>query len=163
MLPPVELVAACIPGGEGSPAPQAGEVVVFPEHFACGFGLPASDFFFGFLEHFDMQLHHLEANTVLQLAAYVTLCEGFLGIEPRLDLWRRLFFFKQQSVPDGTAGSKRMTDCGAALIHHRTASGFPKLPLQDSVKKWQKGFFYVNNVDPKNDCINLLPFAITPR
>ncbi|KAE8810949.1 hypothetical protein D1007_12304 [Hordeum vulgare] len=112
--------------------------------------------------HFGLQQHHLAANTVLQLAAYITLYEGFLGIELRLDLWRRLFFFKQQSVPDGTVGTKRMTVYDATLVHHRTLSGFPKLPLQDSVKNWQKGFFYMKNVDPKNDCINLPPFVIEP-
>ncbi|KAE8778293.1 hypothetical protein D1007_48804 [Hordeum vulgare] len=39
-------------------------------------------------------------------------------------------------------------------------SGFPQLPLQDSMKKWQKGFFYVKNIDPSRDYINLPPFAI---
>ncbi|KAE8807041.1 hypothetical protein D1007_16720 [Hordeum vulgare] len=163
MLPPAELVAACIPGGEGSPAPQAGEVVVITEHFTRRFGLPASDFFSGFLAHFGLQTHHPVANVVLQLAAYVTLCKGFLGIEPRMDLWCRLFFFKHQSVLDGTVGSKRMTDCSAALVHHRTASGFPKLPLQESVNKWQNGFFYMKNIDPKNDYINMPPFTIATK
>ncbi|KAE8798128.1 hypothetical protein D1007_26597 [Hordeum vulgare] len=162
MLPPVEIVAARIPGREVSPVPQAGEVVVFTKHFARGFGLPASNFFSSFLAHFSLQPHHLAANAVLQLAAYITLCQGFLGIEPRLDHWRRLFFFKQRSVSDGTVGRKRMTNCGAALVHHWTTSGFPKLPLQESVKKWQKGFFYVKSAYPKNDCINRPPFIIAP-
>ncbi|KAE8774749.1 hypothetical protein D1007_52809 [Hordeum vulgare] len=86
MLPPVELVAVQLPWGEGSPTPQAGEVVVFTEHFANGFGLPASDFFSRFLVHFGLQPHHLAANDILQLAAFVTLYESFLGIKPRLDL-----------------------------------------------------------------------------
>ncbi|KAE8789015.1 hypothetical protein D1007_36877 [Hordeum vulgare] len=92
--------------------------------------------------------HHLAPNAFLKLSAYVTLCEGFVGIEPRLDLWQKLFFFKQQSTPTDDPDVKKMTPCGAALVHHRSASGFPKLPLQDSVKKWQRGFFYVKNVDP---------------
>ncbi|KAE8768869.1 hypothetical protein D1007_59614 [Hordeum vulgare] len=57
---------------------------------------------------------------------------------------------------------KPMTPCGAALVHHRTTSGFPQMPLQDSIKMWHKGFFYVKNVDPSHDSINLPPFAITP-
>ncbi|KAE8791241.1 hypothetical protein D1007_34323 [Hordeum vulgare] len=163
MLPPAKLVAVRLPGGEGSLTPQDGEVVVFTEHCFRGFGLPVSDFFSRFLVHFGLQPHHFAANAILQLASFVTLCEGFLGIEPRLYLWHQLFFFKQQLVLGDALGTMKMTPCGASLVHHRTASGFPKLPLQYSVKKWQKGFCYVKNVDLENDCINLPPpFVIAP-
>ncbi|KAE8780205.1 hypothetical protein D1007_46695 [Hordeum vulgare] len=57
-------------------------------------------------------------------------------------------------------GPRAMTSCGAALVHHRMSSDFPQIPLQDSIKMWQKGFFYVKNVDPSRDCINLPPFVI---
>ncbi|KAE8820003.1 hypothetical protein D1007_01968 [Hordeum vulgare] len=87
-LPPMEFVTVSIPRAENSPAPQADEVVVFTEHFARGFGFPTSDFFFNFPTPFGLQSHPLASNVVLELAAYVTLCKGFLGIEPRLDVWR---------------------------------------------------------------------------
>ncbi|KAE8816174.1 hypothetical protein D1007_06292 [Hordeum vulgare] len=98
MLPPAYLVVARVPGAEAAPTPEKGEVVVFEEHFYHGFGLPASDFFARFLTIFGLQPHHLAPNAILQLAAFVVLCEGFMGIEPRLDIWRKFFFFKQQSV-----------------------------------------------------------------
>ncbi|KAE8771456.1 hypothetical protein D1007_56659 [Hordeum vulgare] len=147
---------------EGSPSPEAGEAVLFVEHFACEFGLPAIVFLSGFLTHFGLQPHHLAANVVLQLAAYVTLCESFLGVESGLDMWCQLFYLKQQWVPGGTTGNKQMPDYGVSLVHHRTASGFPKIPFQDSVKKRQKGFLYMNNIDPKNDNINLPHFVLVP-
>ncbi|KAI4993328.1 hypothetical protein ZWY2020_007641 [Hordeum vulgare] len=59
-------------------------------------------------------------------------------------------------------GSRPMTPCGAALVHHRMKSGFPQMPLQDSMKKWQRGFFYVKNASPNRDAINMPPFAIEP-
>ena len=37
---------------------------------------------------------------------------------------------------------------------------FPKIPLEDSAKKWQNSFFYVRN--PGADRINLSAFAIAP-
>ncbi|KAE8807878.1 hypothetical protein D1007_15697 [Hordeum vulgare] len=126
-LPPVELVAVRVPRVENSSAPQDGEVVVFAEHFARGLGLLVNRFFFRFLTHYDLQPHHLAANAVLQLSAFVTLCESFLGIEQRLDLWCRLFFFKQLSVTHKATDEKRMTLCGAVLIYHRFRSAFPKL------------------------------------
>jgi hypothetical protein len=47
----------------------------------------------------------------------------------------------------------------AALIYHRSAAGFPKVPLPDTSKKWQETFFYMKNVNPEEDLINLPPFV----
>ncbi|KAE8810670.1 hypothetical protein D1007_12598 [Hordeum vulgare] len=99
LLPPASQVSVRLPRSETAPAPAAGEVVVFVEHFYRGFGLPASSFFTEWLQFFGLQPHHLTPNAILQLAAFVVQCEGFVGIEPRVDLWRNLFFFKQQSWP----------------------------------------------------------------
>ncbi|KAE8815377.1 hypothetical protein D1007_07222 [Hordeum vulgare] len=142
MLPPASLVTVRIPEAETAPTPQEGEIVVFDEHFYRGFGLPASTFFPNFLTFFGLQPHHLAPNAILQLASFVILCEGFLGIEPRLDLWQSLFFLKQQSVKMDKAkvekldGPRPMTPCGAALLYHRSKSGFPQMPLQESIKQW---------------------------
>ncbi|KAE8818800.1 hypothetical protein D1007_03401 [Hordeum vulgare] len=51
-----------------------------------GFGLRASSFFSEWLHFFSLQPHHMAQNAILQLSAFLVLCEGFLGIEPRLDL-----------------------------------------------------------------------------
>ncbi|KAE8784582.1 hypothetical protein D1007_41818 [Hordeum vulgare] len=157
-LPPDELVAVRVPGAQNSTAPRDGEVVVFAEHFARGLGLPTSRFCSRFLTHYGMQLHHLSPNVVLQLAAFITLCEGFLGIEPCLDLWRRLFFFKQSSVTNKATDEKQMSPCGVALVYHFSGSGFPHLPVHDSMKNWQRGFFYVKNINSVNDHINMSAF-----
>ncbi|KAE8784298.1 wall-associated receptor kinase 3 [Hordeum vulgare] len=77
MLPSASLFAARVPREENSPDPREGEVVVFAEHFTRGIGLPARCYFARFLTHYGMQPHHLAANVVLQLSAFVTLCEGF--------------------------------------------------------------------------------------
>ena len=46
-----------MPTGEQAPAPLLGERVVFLEHFARGFGLPASNFFSQFLQKFYLHQH----------------------------------------------------------------------------------------------------------
>ncbi|KAE8789209.1 hypothetical protein D1007_36698 [Hordeum vulgare] len=98
LLLPASQVLVRLPSTETAPAPAAGEVVVFVEHFYRGFGLPASSFFAEWLHFFGLQPHHLAPNAILQLAAFMVLCEGFMGIEPRVELWCSLFFFKQQSI-----------------------------------------------------------------
>ncbi|KAE8818325.1 hypothetical protein D1007_03959 [Hordeum vulgare] len=140
MLPPASQVSMRIPGAETAPTPEDGEIIVFDEHFYRGFGLPASTFFSNWLICFGLHPHHLAPNAILQLSAFVILCEGFLGIEPRLDLWQSLFFFKQQSKKmdkaelEKLAGPRPMTPCAAVLVHHRLKSGFPHMLLQESIK-----------------------------
>ncbi|KAE8802770.1 hypothetical protein D1007_21417 [Hordeum vulgare] len=168
LLPPASQVLVRIPDAETAPTPAMGEVVVFNEHFYRGFGLPASAFFSEWLHFFGLQPHHLAPNAILQLSAFVVLCQGFVGIEPRVDLWHSLFFFKQQSIAmekseiEKLAGPRPMTPCGAALVHHRSKSGFPQLLLHESIKQWQRGFFYVKNADPAQDALNMPPFNIDP-
>ena len=65
LLPPASQVSVRLPSSETAPAPAAGEVVVFVEHFYRGFGLPASSFFAEWLQFFGLQPHHLASNTIL--------------------------------------------------------------------------------------------------
>ena len=113
-----------LPRGEQRPQPQAMERVVFLTHFERGFGLPASTFFCMFLEFFGLQQHHLGAGAIVQLSGFVTLCEGYLGVEPTIDLWARFFSLKQQGPSAG-----EFADCGTAVISKRPGADFPKIPL----------------------------------
>ena len=79
------------PEREISPAPEEDERVIFRSHCLRGFGLPASGFFRSFLEFYHLQPHHLTPNAVMLLSAFVTLCEGFLGVLPTLELWGEFF------------------------------------------------------------------------
>jgi hypothetical protein len=47
-------VACWLPAGEIVLAPESGERVVFISHFERGFGLPAFDFFWDFLDTYDL-------------------------------------------------------------------------------------------------------------
>ena len=38
-----------------------------------------------------MELQHLNPNGIQHIAAFVALCEGFLGISPHFDLWWYFF------------------------------------------------------------------------
>ena len=80
-----------IPGEETTPAPESSEFVVFSAHFDRGFGLPASNFFRQFLDHYHLQPHHLPANAFTQLSAYVTFMEAYAGLWPSLEAWAKFF------------------------------------------------------------------------
>ena len=94
-LPRETNVGVRLPRGEQRPRPEGQERVIFLTHFERRLGLPVSTFFRAFLEFFGLQLHHLGAGAIVQLSGFVTLCEGYLGVEPTIDLWARFFSLKQ--------------------------------------------------------------------
>jgi hypothetical protein len=51
-----------------------------------GFGVPSHRFFRLLLQFYNMELHHLTPSGILHIAAFVTLCEAYMGIEPHFDL-----------------------------------------------------------------------------
>jgi hypothetical protein len=91
-------VACRLPAGETVPAPEPNERVVFISHFERGFALPVSDFFWDFLNHYDLQPHHLPANAVMILSAFAAFCEGYAGIEPFVQAWAKYFQLCKQSA-----------------------------------------------------------------
>ena len=137
---------------EITPAPEEVERVIFRSHFLRGLGLPASAFFRSFLDFYQLQPHHLTPNTVVLLSAFVTLCEGFLGILPTLELWGEFFQSKLGTPMQGVPAQS-----GAFIAMRRSAADnpFPVITLIQSVKRWQKSYFYVKNVAPQGDYVNL--------
>ena len=154
-----EGVECRIPGNEIEPDPREGEYVVFTSHFERGFGLPISDFLKQFMEHYHLQPHHLPANAMVLLSSAVTLSEGFLGLLPTIEFWAKYHTFRTQVKPDPNSnGDKEMVQCGAAALSPRRFSILPRVKGSDSVKMWQRSFFYVKNSTP-TDKIRLPEYA----
>jgi hypothetical protein len=80
MIPLEDLVRCRPSGGERVPAFEPGEVLVFFDHFRMGFALPASSFLRQILDHVHLQPHHIGANAMMNLFAFATLYEAYLGI-----------------------------------------------------------------------------------
>ncbi|KAM0860213.1 hypothetical protein ACQ4PT_046680 [Festuca glaucescens] len=151
-----EGVATRLPGEEIVSVVEPGERVVFVAHFDRGFGLPANAFFRAFLEFFGLQPHHLPVNAYVTLSCYAAFCEGYAGLWPDVDFWSRLFYIKAQTT------DSKLRACGAASLYACRDVSFPKIPMVDSVKKWQTTFFYVKNENLAKDLLNLPEFSPAP-
>ena len=121
--------------------------------------MPASGFFRSFLEFHGLQSHHLTPNTVVLLSAFTTLCEGFLGVLPTLELWGEFFASKLGRQVAGIPAQ-----CGAYIaVRCPTADNpFPPISLIKSVKMWQRSYFYVKIVFARGDWVNLPSFEVGP-
>lgn len=69
-------------GDEEEPTPLAGYVVSFTSIHEQGFGVPASRFMQALLHHYRVELHNFNPNSITEVAIFVAICEGYLGIEP---------------------------------------------------------------------------------
>lgn len=75
-----------------------------------------------------------------QLAGFVDICEGFLGIKPNKDLFRRMFEVKSRKV---RSSDKELTLMGRLNIQmlSRLSSSYPSLPLKNLNQGWHANWF----------------------
>jgi hypothetical protein len=72
--------------GEDILTPNTNESVVFASFFQHGFSLPVCDFLSRLLDHYQIELVHLNPNSILQIAIFIHLCDIFLRIPPNFPL-----------------------------------------------------------------------------
>src|SRR4051812_39509971 len=121
-LPTMEGLAwRAAPAGEVTPSPQAGEKVYLKDQLVRGVSLPISHFFLSVLNHFKVQPHNLSPNSILVLSNFVTLCEGYLGIRPRLDLFVYFFTVKREDRHI----REELRNCGTISFKIRPGRRFP--------------------------------------
>jgi len=79
------------PRSETTPNPPSGYVVSLAWLHERGFGVPASRLIRALCHHYRVKLHNFAPNAISQVAVFVAVCEGYLGIPVHWDLWRHLF------------------------------------------------------------------------
>jgi hypothetical protein len=65
-----------------SPVPVEGYVVAFMEFYGWEFIVPSHRFLYSLLQYYSLELHHLIPSVILHIAAFVTLCEAYMGLTP---------------------------------------------------------------------------------
>src|SRR4051812_25362734 len=138
-LPATEgLVWRAAPVGEVTLSPQAGEKVYLKAHLVRGVSLPISHFFLSVLNNNRVQPHNLSPNSILVLSNFETLCEGYLGIRPRLDLFVYFFTVKREA----RHSKEELRNCGTISFKIRPGRRFPDIVGHESCKSWQRTYFY---------------------
>lgn len=130
------------------PAPPACYIISFSSFHVRGLATPCHRFLHALLHYYRIELQHLNPNGIQRIAAFVALCEGYLGIMPHFDLWRYFFAVIMQ----WTKGSDGQPDChrpmGCASIHlwnHRVQE-YVSMHLVSSNKGWHPEWFYLKNM-----------------
>jgi hypothetical protein len=80
--------------GEEFPSKDMDQTVMFKSFYEKGFALPTGAFFHGLLHFYGLEVTHLKPNLITQIAIFIHLCEGYLGIAPHFNLWQALYRLK---------------------------------------------------------------------
>jgi hypothetical protein len=139
-----------------TPTSPPGYMVSFIPFHERGFGVPASRFMRALLHYYGVELHNFNPNSIVQAAIFTAVCEGFLGIDPHLDLWLHLFtmeFFALTTEAKKVCMAVWASGCTLQLRPGRAQQYIPAT-LASSNKGWQNRWFYL-----RNDNRRLTPFS----
>ena len=123
--------------GELIPTPRPHERVVFLPHFLRGLGFPLHPFFRGLMFYHGLDFHDLAPNFILNISAFIIVCEAFLCIQPHFGLWLKTFNVKPKVVKGTQA------ECGGAMLGKMPNVLWFEGAFVESVKGWQSGWFYI--------------------
>ena len=123
----------CIAFVDPRPRPSPGEFVAFTAFLERGLGFPMSEFFRRVLDFYKLKLHDLSPNSILHLACFVTLCEGYFRCAVFFPLW--LWIFQLGSRGD-------MSPCGGLNFQVRSDIDYLDIGFPSKVN-WRKGGFYM--------------------
>jgi hypothetical protein len=107
-------------------------------HVERGLSMPPSHFFSNLLKFYGLQLHHIAPNSLVSVAGYAALCEGFLRIWPRVDLFQLFFTVQPNYENDGF-----LRTCGMICFLHRRSKEYPFITPLDSAVGWRGSWFYM--------------------
>ena len=99
----------------------------------------------GLLNYYKVELQHLTPNGVQHIAAFVALCEGFLGISPHFDLWRYLFAVNLSKNRVGKQELSVPMGCASIHLRNNRVNEYPSMRLSTSNKGWHSHWFYVKD------------------
>ena len=119
--------------------------------------LPPFAFFSAVLEYYGLQPHNIAANSILVLAGFQALFEGYLGIAPTIDHFKYCFVCRCQTVASG-----ELATCDSVTFNCHQGDWYPKIPYNESVKYWTSTFFYCKDIPAPGKKVGILAFINCP-
>ena len=90
-------------------------------------------FFRGLLHFYGLEVTHLKPNLIAQIAIFIHLCDGYLGIFPHFNLWQALYRLK------GCPSYVQRNVVGGATFSLCQGRVYPDFELCDTNKGWGQG------------------------
>ena len=111
--------------------------MVFLTHFVRGLGFPLHPFVHGLMFYYRLDFHDLAPNSILNISAFIVVCEAFLCVPPHFGLWQKFLNVKPKVV------SGQQAECGGPMVGKMPNVTWPEGSFVETVKGWQSGCFYI--------------------
>ena len=119
--------------GQLLPTPRPHERVVFLTHFLRRLGFPLHPFVRGLMFYYGLDFHDLAPNFILNISAFIVVCEAFLCIQPHFGLWLKIFNVKPKVV------GGRQAEWGGAMAGRMANVLCLEGSFVETIKGWQSG------------------------
>jgi hypothetical protein len=136
------------------PAPRKREIVMLKSHVGRGLSFAPSYFLKTMLRHYELQLHHITPNSMTIIAGFIALCEGYLGVYPRGDLFRLYFNIYHNREMNGDP-----RNYGSISFVPHSGKTYPYIKPHDSAKGWRGSFYYQADQAPPEKKYGLKSFV----
>ena len=123
--------------GQIVPNPEPHERVVFLPHFVRRLGFPLHPLIRGLMFYYGLDFHDLAPNFILNISAFIVVCEAFLHIRPHFGLWLKTFNIKPKVV------GGQQVECGEAMVGKIPNIIWLEGSFVVTIKGWQSGWFYI--------------------
>ena len=123
--------------GKLIPTPRPHLRVVFLTHFLQGLGFSLHPFVRGLMFYYGLDFHDLAPNFILNISAFIIVCEAFLRIQPHFGLWLKIFSVKPKVV------GGRQAECGGTMVGKMPNITWLEGAFMETIKGWQSGSFFI--------------------
>jgi hypothetical protein len=138
-----EFATCLVPTCPISLAPAKGFIVVCATFCEWGFGLPSHRFLYSLLRSYGLELHHLTPSGILHAAAFMTLCEAFLGVKPPMNLWSH--FFRVRLRHDSGTGATSLGSVDISVCPGPGTEPYFLVPQPSPPVGWRKVWFLLKD------------------
>ena len=87
--------------------------------------------------YYGLDFHDLAPNFVLNISAFIVVCEAFLRIWPHFGVWLKTFNIKPK-----VAGGQQ-EECGGAMVGKMPNIIWLEGSFVETIKGWQSAWFYI--------------------
>jgi hypothetical protein len=135
------------PATDREPNPPYSYVVSFIQQHERGFATPACRFMRGLCHHYGVELHNFAPNAISQVATFVRVCKGFLGIPVNWDIWVHMFCAALHTLATAEAWVRRAVCAGGLSISLRDSRRefYITCTMTSNIAEWERGWFYLRN------------------
>ena len=116
--------------GQLIPTRRPHERVVFLTHFLRGLGFPLHPFVRGLMFYYGLDFHDLAPNFILNISAFIIVCEAFLRIQPHFGLWLKIFSVKLKVM------GGRQAECEGAMVGKIANVTWLEGAFVETIKGW---------------------------